>query len=162
MFAYSKAINSKLEAMLAEYSKSHQNQFNVAIHWIFEPLAILAVLALFWDLPIPFMVEVPAINGMVLLELALLVYYARLSPLLAIVMVFIAITFTSLIMLVASVITVPIWQFALPLFVVSWVALFLGHRIEGNFPSVFKNPHIVFIGPVWLLAQTGLVQEKIA
>jgi uncharacterized membrane protein YGL010W len=161
MFAYSSAINSKLEALLAEYSKSHQNKVNVAIHWVFEPLAILAILALSSGLPIPFMGGTPAYSGMVLLELGLLVYYARLSPSLAIVLALFASIFTCLIMLAMAVIPVPVWQVALPLFVVSWVALFLGHRIEGNFPSVFRNPNIVFVGPLWLLAQTSLVQEKI-
>jgi uncharacterized membrane protein YGL010W len=161
MFAYSTAINSRLEAMLAEYAKSHKNKINVFIHWIFEPLAILAVLGLFWNLPISFMVAIPAINGMVLFELTLLCYFAWLSPPLAIVLAFFAIIFSCLIILFAAFVTVPLWQFALPLFVVSWTALLLGHRIEGNFPSVFKNPYIIFIGPVWLIAQTGLVQGKI-
>jgi uncharacterized membrane protein YGL010W len=160
MFSYSTAISSRLEAMLAEYSKSHQNKINVFIHWIFEPLVILAVLGLFWNLTIPFTVVTPTINSMVLFEFTLLCYFAWLSPPLAIVLAFLAIIFSCLIILFAAAITVPLWQFALPLFVFSWIALLLGHIIEGNFPSVFKNPYIIFIGPVWLIAQTGLVQEK--
>jgi uncharacterized membrane protein YGL010W len=161
MFAYSTAINTRLEKLLAEYGESHRNKTNLLIHWIFEPLAIWAILALSWSIPIPFgMVEVSGINAMTLLELCLLAYFACLSLPIAFVLAFFAIIFSYLVTLIAAFITVPVWQFALPLFVVSWIALLLGHRIEGNFPSVFKNPHMMFIGPVWLLTKTSLVRKK--
>jgi uncharacterized membrane protein YGL010W len=161
MFAYSTAISSRLDRLLAEYAKSHQNKINVLLHWIFEPLAIWAILALFWSLPIPFgIAEISGINGMTLLELCLLTYFARLSLPIAFVLTFFAIIFSYLVTLFAASFTLPVWQFALPLFVVSWIILFLGHKIEGNFPSVFKNPHMMFIGPVWLLTKTSLVRKR--
>ena len=162
MFAYSTAINSRLESLLAEYGGSHQNSINLLIHWIFEPLAIWGILALFWSFPISLGVsEFSGFNGMIMLELCLLTYFAWLSIPIAFVLAFFAVIFSYLVILFAAFITVPVWQFALPLFVVSWIALIIGHRIEGNFPSVFNNPHMMFIGPVWLLAQTGLVQKKL-
>jgi uncharacterized membrane protein YGL010W len=161
MLAYSTAINSRLEGLLAEYSESHQNKFNVLIHWIFEPLAIWAILALFWSLPIPLAIsKFSWMNGMTLLVLCLLTYFAWLSKPIAIVLAFFAIIFYCLVIQFASIVTVPIWPFALPLFIVSWGALYLGHRVEGNFPSVFKNPHMLFIGPVWLLTKTQLVRSR--
>ncbi len=27
----------------------------------------------------------------------------------------------------------------------------LGHKIEGRVPSVFQNPNLIFVGPVWLM-----------
>jgi uncharacterized membrane protein YGL010W len=161
MFAYSTAINPRLEKLLAEYGESHQNTINVLIHWIFEPLAIWGILALCWSFPIPLGIsEFSGINGMTLLELGLLAYFAWLSLPIAFVLAFFAMIFSYTVTLFAAFMTVPIWQFALPLFVVSWIALFIGHRIEGNFPSVFKNPHMMFIGPVWLLTKTSFISRK--
>ena len=161
MFPYSTVINPRLERLLAEYRESHQNKINVLIHWLFEPLAIWAVFALFWNLPIPVGIAgIPGLNGMTLLVLCLLAYFAWLSPPIAIVLTFFAVIFSYLVTLVVASITIPVWQLALPLFAASWIALLLGHRIEGNYPSVFKNPHMIFIGPVWLLIKTGLVRQR--
>lgn len=161
MLPYSIVTNPRLEKLLVEYGKSHQNKINILIHWIFEPSAIYAVLALFWDLKIPFSIaDIPEVRGMTLVIICLLLYFAWLSPPLAVVLTFFATVFSYWVKLLAVNITIPIWQFALQLFLVSWTALFLGHKIEGNFPSVFKNPHLIFIGPVWLLAKSGLVQKK--
>ncbi|MEP5730888.1 MAG: hypothetical protein ABJL67_16145 [Sulfitobacter sp.] len=34
---------SKLDRLLDEYDESHRHPLNVAIHWVAEPLAILAL-----------------------------------------------------------------------------------------------------------------------
>lgn len=154
MFTYSNAVNPRLKRHLDEYAMTHKNRVNVLIHWIFEPAAIWALLALFWNLPLPSsFATIPGINGMTLLEFILLVYFAHLSKPLALILTCVAVIFSATIAALASSTTFPILHAALPLFAISWIALFIGHRIEGNVPSVFKNPHLIFIGPVWLVSK---------
>jgi uncharacterized membrane protein YGL010W len=43
----------------------------------------------------------------------------------------------------------PLWQIALAIFVIAWIAQFIGHRIEGKKPSFFKDIQFLLIGPVW-------------
>jgi uncharacterized membrane protein YGL010W len=42
------------------------------------------------------------------------------------------------------------WQFGVALFVLGWIFLFAGHRIEGNKPAFFRGPLYFLIGPVWI------------
>ena len=35
-------------------------------------------------------------------------------------------------------------------FLVGWVLLFLGHRMEGNNPAFFQGPIYLLVGPVWV------------
>jgi uncharacterized membrane protein YGL010W len=42
------------------------------------------------------------------------------------------------------------WRLGLALFVVGWVLLFLGHRIEGNNPAFFQGPIYFLVGPLWV------------
>ena len=45
------------------------------------------------------------------------------------------------------------WQFGVALFVLGWVSLVAGHRIEGNKPAFFQGPMYFLIGPVWVLKE---------
>ncbi|MDQ3753560.1 MAG: DUF962 domain-containing protein [Acidobacteriota bacterium] len=55
------------------------------------------------------------------------------------------------------------WRWALALFVVGWIMQFIGHAIEGNQPTFFRNPVYLLIGPLWLLRRAasavGLVRS---
>ena len=45
------------------------------------------------------------------------------------------------------------WRLGVALFVLGWVSLFAGHRIEGNKPAFFQGPIYFLIGPVWVLKE---------
>jgi uncharacterized membrane protein YGL010W len=45
------------------------------------------------------------------------------------------------------------WQLGLALFVLGWVLLFAGHRIEGNKPAFFQGPVYFLVGPLWVLKE---------
>ncbi len=45
------------------------------------------------------------------------------------------------------------WQLGVALFVLGWVLLFAGHRIEGNKPAFFQGLVYFLIGPVWVLKE---------
>ena len=42
------------------------------------------------------------------------------------------------------------WRLGVALFVLGWVLLFLGHRIEGNKPAFFQGPAYFLVGPLWV------------
>jgi uncharacterized membrane protein YGL010W len=45
-----------------------------------------------------------------------------------------------------------LWQSSLSLFVLAWIGQFIGHKIEGESPSFFKDLQFLMIGPAWLIS----------
>ncbi|MCR9255531.1 MAG: DUF962 domain-containing protein [Alphaproteobacteria bacterium] len=140
----------KIDALLEEYGESHQNERNKRIHWVCVPVIFWCVLALIHEIP-----SIGAIAWMpfgwlgILLTLSL-VYYAVLSPTLALGFVVVSALSMGLILAVEAV--APVWQVALAAFVLAWIGQFWGHRIEGKKPSFFKDVQFLMIGPAWLLS----------
>lgn len=42
------------------------------------------------------------------------------------------------------------WSFYLALFVIAWIAQFIGHKIEGQRPSFLTDVQFLLIGPLWI------------
>ncbi|KTF36517.1 membrane protein, partial [Xanthomonas vesicatoria] len=42
---------------------------------------------------------------------------------------------------------------ALSVFVLAWIAQFVGHKIEGRKPSFLTDLTYLLIGPIWVLAK---------
>lgn len=42
------------------------------------------------------------------------------------------------------------WKLGLALFVLGWILLLLGHRIEGNKPAFFQGLVYFLVGPLWV------------
>jgi len=42
------------------------------------------------------------------------------------------------------------WRIGLTLFVLGWILLFGGHRIEGNKPAFFQGVVYFLVGPIWV------------
>ena len=42
------------------------------------------------------------------------------------------------------------WQIGLALFILGWIFLFGGHRIEGNKPAFFQGVIYFLVGPLWI------------
>jgi uncharacterized membrane protein YGL010W len=69
---------------LLDYSVSHRNPSNKVLHWLCVPIIIWCALGLAWTAPFPATLRVgPAANWAGVAALAVLVYYAFLSPRLA-------------------------------------------------------------------------------
>lgn len=45
------------------------------------------------------------------------------------------------------------WKLGLALFVIGWIFLFGGHRIEGNHPAFFQGLIYFLVGPIWVLKE---------
>ena len=136
---------TKLSPLLDEYDLSHRHPTNITIHWIAEPLAIFALLAL---------VASASVGGVSLIWpflVLMLGYFARLSGRVAIAFLPIVAVFLVVIWALNGAVSVPTWQWAVPVFAICWIALLIGHKIEGRVPSVFQNPNLIFVGPAWLM-----------
>jgi len=143
----------KIDALLAEYGESHQNPTNKKVHWICVPVIVWTVTALLWSVPVPdFFETLPFLNWLTLTLLFSILYYIVLSPALAVGFFLFSAICVWLITVYEASFFLPLWQFALLVFVVAWIGQFWGHRIEGRKPSFFRDVQFLLIGPAWLLS----------
>lgn len=146
-------MTRKIDALLAEYGESHQNETNKAVHWICVPVIVWTVVALLWSIPSPALFDgVPYLNWATLVIVFSLLYYAILSPALAVgVFIFAAICIVVIHMIILN-FTTSLWVVALVAFVLAWIGQFWGHKIEGKKPSFLRDIQFLLIGPAWLLS----------
>lgn len=142
-----------VDIWLEEYGESHRNPVNKAIHWICVPLIALSLVGVLWDLPVPraFADISPVMNWGMLFLMASIVYYFILSPRLALGMVIVIAGFV-LALWWLDTLSIPLWQICVAIFVAAWIGQFVGHAIEGQKPSFFKDLQFLMIGPLWLLS----------
>lgn len=143
-----------LQQLLDEYASSHTNSVNKLIHWICVPLIVWSVIALLWSLPFPAQlhIEYAPLNWATIALLLSQLYYFRLSVNLG-TGVFLFNTF--LLWLTAMVDASspwPLWLIATIVFIQAWIGQFIGHVIEGQRPSFFKDLQFLLIGPAWLMS----------
>jgi uncharacterized membrane protein YGL010W len=138
---------------LADYGASHQHPTNKLLHWLCVPPIVLSVMGFLWSVPLPaaFTQLSPWLNWATLAAAAALLYYLVLSPALA---AGILLAFAALLAITRGLTYLPwpLWVTSLVIFVVAWVGQFVGHAIEGQRPSFFKDLQFLLIGPLWLLA----------
>src|SRR5690625_7501072 len=76
-------MSVKLQSLLDEYSESHQNKTNKAIHWICVPLIFWAIIALLYSIPNSGLIDLIGdkfyANWAVFSMIPVLVYYLSLS-----------------------------------------------------------------------------------
>ena len=142
------------EQWLTEYGLSHRNPTNKSLHWICVPIIVWCALGLLWATPFPnaLRTSLPAANWAGAAVLALVVYYALLSPRLALGVLPALILMLWLIDEVQRNAPLPLWVVCVVLFVLAWIGQFIGHAIEGKRPSFFQDLQFLLIGPLWLLA----------
>jgi len=143
---------ARVDELLCEYGESHRDRLNQAIHWLCVPLISFSTVGLLWTVPL----GIPRADwfnlGSVLVAGAM-VYYLALSLPLALGMA----AFSAAI--AVSCHALVLWSvdgmriICAALFVLSWIAQFLGHRREGKKPAFLKDLQFLLIGPLWLLAK---------
>ncbi|MEM9046147.1 MAG: Mpo1-like protein [Pseudomonadota bacterium] len=139
-----------IDRLLLEYGNSHQNEINKAVHWVCVPAIVWAITALLWSLPSTF--GIWYINWATIFLTISLVYYIVLSPALAVGFAVCGVICVHLIIIYEASWVLPLWQFALSVFVLAWIAQFWGHQIEGKKPSFLKDVQFLMIGPAWLMS----------
>ena len=138
-----------LDDWLDDYAQSHRNPVNKALHWICVPLIVFAVLGALAALPAPAPLAAGGWAGVA--ALLALGYWMRLSWRLGLGMLPVLGAFALALRALAAA-GPPLWQSCLAIFVIAWIGQFIGHAVEGQRPSFFKDLQFLLIGPLWLLA----------
>ncbi|WP_431165131.1 DUF962 domain-containing protein [Tenacibaculum halocynthiae] len=149
----------KIESLLQEYAVSHQTTFNKKIHYVCVPLIFFSIIGLLASIPVPNSITnlfpkqlISYINFGTLIVLFGLMYYLRLSFVLFLGMLFFSILVLLGINLIVKADLLPLWSIMLIIFVLSWIAQFIGHNHEGKKPSFLKDIQFLMIGPAWTLS----------
>lgn len=132
----------RVDQLLQHYAQSHQHPQNERVHFVAIPCIMLSLVGLLYAAS-------PAL-ALVFLG-ASLVYYWRLSKVFLVAMM--GVTFFML----AAIATLSANHILLPVcttvFVVAWIAQFIGHRIEGKKPSFFEDVQYLWVGPLFVLSK---------
>ncbi|MGH8030983.1 MAG: DUF962 domain-containing protein [Luteimonas sp.] len=142
-----------IDRWFANYSRDHRNQTNQSIHMIAVPAIAWSVIALLWCIPVP-IIWFTAGLWAALAMFAAWLFYSRASRALGtgMLVVFVAMSWlTRWIYNTYGMQTLLIA--AVAVFVVAWIAQFVGHKIEGSKPSFLTDLTYLLIGPAWVLAK---------
>lgn len=141
-----------IQSLLSEYGESHQNPTNKLVHWVCVPVIFFCVVGLLYSVKLGANLSTGTpLNLAMVALLPTVLYYARLSPTLAVGMAF----FSLFCLWVCQMIEASgflLWQVSLVLFVLAWIGQFWGHKIEGKKPSFLKDVQFLLIGPAWLMS----------
>ena len=136
------------------YSGDHRNATNQRIHVVAVPAILWSVIALLWCIPVPpggwFKPGIFAALAM----FGAWMFYFKASRSLGIGMLamFVAMSWLTWWMYWALGVRTLLFA-AIGVFVVAWIAQFVGHKIEGRKPSFLTDLTYLLIGPAWVLAK---------
>jgi uncharacterized membrane protein YGL010W len=143
----------EVDRWLGNYAEDHRNATNVLIHWICVPAILWTVIAALWVIPVPSLLGRAGLWAGVAMFFAL-AFYLRLSRTLGLAMfgVFVVLgVITEL--LYRELGSTHLLYLAIGVFVVAWIAQFIGHHIEGKRPSFLTDLAYLLIGPAWIVAK---------
>ena len=146
-------IMRKVDRLLGEYGESHQNPTNETIHWVCVPAIFFSIVGLISCIPQGPLAALPVwLGNWAVPALGVLaIYYAILSPPLAVGMLAFSAACLGVAGFLAAHAPVPLWAICLCVFGVAWVFQFFGHHMEGKKPSFLKDVQFLLIGPAWLM-----------
>ena len=142
-----------IERYFANYCDDHRNTTNQSIHVVAVPIILWSVVALLWCIPVG---GTWFRSGMwaALAMFAAWMFYNRLSRPLGLGMLAVFFFCGCLCRLLESRLGITgLLTTALGLFVIAWIAQFVGHHIEGRRPSFLTDLTYLLIGPIWVLAK---------
>ena len=147
------AMLRPIDRWFQNYSGDHRNETNQLIHVIAVPAILWSVVALLWCIPV-FGTLFKSGIWAALAMFGAWMFYNRLSRPIGYGMLVVFFTFGCLCRLLEQRfgLQVLLWL-AIGVFVVAWIAQFIGHKIEGKKPSFFTDVVYLLIGPIWVLAK---------
>ncbi|HZP65504.1 MAG TPA: Mpo1-like protein [Rudaea sp.] len=142
-----------VDRWLGNYSEDHRNSTNILIHWICVPVIVWTVMALLWSIPVPEALGRPGLWAGAAMFFAL-VFYLRLSRPLGFGMLAAFVVLGGATeFLYRALGAADLRWLALGVFVLAWIAQFVGHKIEGRRPSFLTDIAYLLIGPAWIMAK---------
>ncbi len=142
-----------IDRFFANYSGDHRNELNQHIHVVAVPAILWSVVAMLWCIP---MGGTPLRSG-IWASLAMFgawMFYNRLSPRMGLGMLAVFFFCGCLCRLLEMRLGLQnlLWL-AIGVFVVAWIAQFIGHKFEGRKPSFLTDLVYLLIGPAWVLSK---------
>lgn len=137
-----------------EYSESHKNETNIALHYICVPAIFFSIFGLLTSIPSQFLQNlipgnIPLLeNWAIIGVLIIFIFYIRLSVSTAIAMTAFAFLCILLSLYIKQFTNLALVCFII--FVIAWIGQFYGHKIEGKKPSFLKDIQFLLIGPAWI------------
>ena len=138
-----------LEDLFKVYGESHKHQKNILIHKIFVPLILFSVMGLLFYIPAPHSWKEAGFDWALIASSLTLGYYYLLSKKYFALMFGVFAVFYFLVRLSAGLYGAVYWFGAL--FILSWIAQFIGHKIEGKKPSFLNDLLFLLVGPLWVV-----------
>lgn len=129
-----------IESWFSEYGENHRNATNIAIHWVCVPAIFFSVIGLLASIPpssLPWLGMVPWAK--VVIALALVLFYLRLSLTITIGMAILSYACLAIVRWLDVHAPWPLWAISLVIFAAAWVGQFYGHKVEGKKPSFLKD-----------------------
>ena len=145
-------LQRPIDRYFASYSDDHRNELNQRIHIVAVPAILWSVVALVWCIPTFGTWMKTGIWAALAMFFAWMFYY-RLSRSLGLGMLAVFFFCGCLCRLLETRygLSTLLWT-AVGVFVVAWIAQFVGHRFEGRKPSFLTDLVYLLIGPAWVLA----------
>lgn len=142
-----------IDVWFAKYSADHQNATNQTIHFIAVPTILWTVTALLWCIPVPGTLF-GAGAWAAFASFAAWMFYYRASRTLGFGMLAVLVVMLGIDRYLQERIGLSmLLKVAIAVFVVAWIAQFVGHKLEGKKPSFFTDLVYLLIGPAWVLAK---------
>ena len=135
-----------------KYAEDHRNPTNQMIHVFAVPAILWTIIALLWCIPSPGTWFRPGFWAALVMFAAWMFYYRASRPLgFGMLAVFVAMAWFTR-WLHTSYGTQAVLIAAIVVFVVAWIAQFVGHKIEGKKPSFLDDLRFLLIGPLFVLS----------
>ena len=144
-----------IDRWFAGYSSDHQHAVNRVIHWIAVPLILWSVIAILWTIPVVATWFRPGLFAALAMFFAWTFYYRASRRIgLGMLAVFVAMAWITRGLFYALG-REQLLYVAIGVFVVAWVAQFVGHSklFEGRRPSFLTDLRYLLVGPAWLLSK---------
>lgn len=142
-----------IDAWFAKYSADHQHPTNQKIHFIAVPTILWTVTALLWCIPVPGTLF-GAGAWAAFASFAAWMFYYRASRTLGFGMLAVLVVMLGIDRYLQERIGLSmLLKVAIAVFVIAWIAQFVGHKLEGKKPSFFTDLVYLLIGPAWVLAK---------
>ena len=143
----------RIDRWFAHYSDDHRNAANQRIHVFAVPLILWSVVALLWCIPVIGTWFRQGLWAALAMFFAWSFYFRASRNLgYGMLAVFVLMAWATR-WLHVTLGTTQLLYLAIGVFVVAWIAQFVGHRIEGRKPSFLTDLTYLLIGPAWVLAK---------